>query len=343
MSFSVGEQLFESVKRPDGPTPEDKLRPVHTYGIGAYGVFKASTVAKNFCNALHFRGPQIPVTVRFSNGLGCMAQHDSWSDPRGMATRFYLSEKGENEIATDLIAMTLPEYFTPTVDTFLAFAEMAKPTPYRRESSWRKIWDLLNLKIPQPDPNPGEIISPYEGAMAYAGLNDFSKYSIYQVSMIGAPVSYARAAYHAVHTFIVTGQDGTRRWVRFAWTPTVGVLPRDQNEKPQDHYLAHELRDRLSKGAVEFCLMMVIGEVGDDFADSSRPWGSQRQRVNMGTLTLQTVADDQITDCERLSFNPMRLIDGIEASDDPLLLARLQTYEASRTARDGASCPFSRS
>jgi catalase len=89
--------------------------------------------------------------------------------------------------------------------------------------------------------------------------------------------------------------------------------------------------------------MMVIGEVGDDFADSSRAWGSQRQRVNMGTLTLDKIAEDQLADCEHISFNPMRLIDGIEASDDPLLLARRATYEASRTARDGTSCPFSRS
>ena len=42
-----------------------------------------------------------------------------------MATRFHLAHGA----ATDLIAMTLPEFFTPTAETFFDFAKTAKPAP----------------------------------------------------------------------------------------------------------------------------------------------------------------------------------------------------------------------
>ncbi len=116
---SIAEKLVEALARPDG---SPKLRPVHAIGIGATGHFVASDVARDYCIAEHFQGEKIDVTVRFSNGSGSATPHDGWSDVRGMATRFHLAE-GD---ATDLIAMTLAEFFTPTPETFLDFAVTAK-------------------------------------------------------------------------------------------------------------------------------------------------------------------------------------------------------------------------
>src|SRR4051812_7351952 len=99
----IAEELVEALVRPDGCP---KLRPVHALGIGATGHFVASDVARNYCIAEHFQGEKIDVSVRFSNGSGSAAQHDGWSDVRGMATRFHLA----GGAATDLIAMTLAEF-----------------------------------------------------------------------------------------------------------------------------------------------------------------------------------------------------------------------------------------
>jgi catalase len=63
----------------------------------------------------------------------------------------------------------------------------------------------------------------------------------------------------------------------------------------------------------------------------------------MGTLTLTSVAEDQAAACEHISFNPCRLLHGIEASDDPILHARKDAYEVSRKIRGGAQCLFNRS
>ena len=317
------------------PDPTPGLRPVHTIGVGVDGYFMASDVARTYCIAEHFKGQRIKVSVRFSNGIGSPFQHDGWGDVRGMATRFHLPDG----TATDLIATTLGEFFVRNVEDFFEFAKVAKLEPYGRRSPWLKIWDMLQLKLPPPrDPYPNETENVNAGALRYANGHRFAQLGVVQAAVIGAPVSYARASYHAVHTFIVTDPNGVRRPVRFSWQPVAGVRNTDTKVVPRDKYLREELEDRLQRWPAQFMLMMTIGEAGDALDDPTQPWPAMRNRVVMGTLTLIKVAEDQAADGERISFNPCRLSPGIEASGDPILKARKGAYEVSREMRGG--CPF---
>jgi catalase len=337
---SVAKRLVEAVIS-DFPDHLDGTRPVHTIGVGVDGYFVASDVARNYCKAEHFQGQRVAASVRFSNGSGSPVKHDGWSDVRGMATRFHL----ENGAATDLIAMTLPEFFVRTVDEFFAFTKASIPAPVRKESAWRKILDMLQLKPPLPDPMPGQTTSGAVGMLDYANRNAFAQLGVFQAGQIGAPESYARATYHAVHTFVVTAPDGVRRHVRFCWQPVAGVrttkISKNIDAAPVDDYLHHELRKRLERWPARFMLMMTIGEAGDAFEDPTQPWPAKRVRVVMGTLTLTKVAQDQAAAAEHISFNPCRFVPGIEASDDPILRARKCAYEISRQMRNGIPCPFS--
>lgn len=322
----------------DFPDHAPGTRPVHTIGIAATGHFVSSDVARSYCVAEHFQGQRVPVTVRFSNGSGSPTEHDGWSDVRGMATRFHLRD----DAATDLIAMTLGEFFTPTVESFLAFTKESRPVPVAAEGPWQKILDMLRLKPPMPDPMPGETTSGAAGLLGYANRHGFAKLGVFQAGSIGAPVSYARAAYHAVHTFVVVAPDGTRRYVRFTWQPVAGVRTTDPAAPPVDKYLHQELAERLRQAPAEFTLMMTIGEPGDALFDPTRPWPAKRIRIVMGSLMLEAIAADQAASSERISFNPCRLVPGIETSDDPILKARLEAYEVSRQMRGGTECPFNR-
>lgn len=317
-------------KRPD-------LRPVHAIGIGLTGSFLASPTARTYCIAEHFSGRRaVPVTVRFSNGSASARTHDGWSDVRGMATRFHL----DGGAATDLVAMTLPIFFTQTPEAFLEFLETARPIPVRATSAWRKLLDLLQLVQPMPDPYPGERRSPAPGAIQYADTHASAQLAVLQAATIGAPVSYARAVYHAVHAFAIEGPDGVRRWVRFSWRPVTGARNTDPTKPPVEKYLADELRARIAREPARFTLMMAIGEAGDDPTDPSRPWPPNRRRVVLGELTLDKIPTDQIAHCEKLSFNPMLLTPGIEASSDPVLLVRGEAYSKSSQWRGGTACPF---
>lgn len=331
----IVEQILEALVLPDGQP--DRLRRVHTIGIGATGFFVPSDIARDYCIAEHFAGDlPVPVTVRFSNGLGSPHQHDGWAgEAKGMATRFHL----KNGAATDLIAMTLPSFF-PSPEIFLDLLGVAKPERAKARSPWQKICGLLKLEQPTRDPFPGEVYWTVPGASRFADANASSQVAVAQASLLEAPSSYARAIYHAVHAFKLEGPApaGVQRWVRFSWRPVAGVHP---CTAPVDDYLQPELRERLAREPARFTLMIEIGEAGDDVNDSSRPWPPHRSRVVMGELTLDTVPDDQINRCERMSFNPMLLVDGIAASDDPVLHLRRQAYQDASRQRGGAACPFS--
>lgn len=326
----------------DMPPPEGSTerRPVHTVGVGATGYFEPSDVAREFCIAEHFQpregGKKFDVDVRFSNGMGIETVHDGWSDVRGMAVRFHL----DNGRSTDLIAMTLPVFFAPTEEKFRTFAWKARPKECRRQTPWEKIKQYLKLQLPMPDPYPGQTERPNEGAIAFADEHYWAQAAVLDASAIGAPVSYVRAAYHAVHTFVVTGKNKQKRWVRFTWAPVAGVLKTDPKEPPRDRYLRQDLEDRLANGTERFSLMMHIGETGDDFNDSTRQWPPHRKRVMMGTLTLVDAPKDRDDFYEKLSFNPMHLTDGIEPSGDPVLKIRKDVYKFSSERRGAVACPF---
>jgi catalase len=335
---SVAKRLVDSIIA-DFPDHKDGTRPIHTIGIGVKGIFEPSEVARSYCIAEHFQPKPDPVkvTVRFSNGSGSPAQHDGWNDVRGMATRFHL----DGDRAADLIAMTLGGFFVRSVDEFFDFTKSALQTKTKRESPWHKLVDMLSLKPPLPDPPPGQTQSGDAGTLDYADKHRFAQLAVFQAGMIGAPKSYVRAVYHAVHTFFVVGPDGVRRPVRFSWKPVAGVeTTKDTVKAPADDYLQGELRARLKQWPARMMLMMVIGEAGDVLEDPCVPWPARRARVVMGTLTLEEVAADQLADCEKMSFNPWRLVPGIEPSADPLLQARRDAYEDSRKRRGVTQCPF---
>jgi catalase len=319
------------------PKHDRGKRPVHTIGVGVDGYFTASDVAHKYCIAEHFSGQRICAKVRFSNASGGPEQHDGWSDVRGMATRFLLPSGA----ATDLIATTLAEFFARNVKDFFEFTKFDKHEPYQRESPWRKILDMLQLKVPRRDPYPGEKTNASAGILSYANRHRFGQLAVFEAKLIGAPRSYARAAYHAIHTFIVEGSDGVRRPVRFSWQPVAGVRNTNPDVPPDDDYLRQELDHR--QWPARFMLMMTIGEAGDAIDDPTRPWPARRVRVVMGTLTLTNVPKDQATAGEHISFNPWRLVHGIEPSGDRILLARRDAYEVSRKMRCGIACPFNRS
>jgi catalase len=335
--LSLAKQLVDAVEA-DFPDHDRGRRPVHTTGVGVEGYFEAEDVAKNYCIAEHFQGQRVPVSVRFSNGSGSPRQHDGWSDVRGMATRFHLKES-----ATDLIAMTLGEFFVRTVDEFFDFTKAAQPKAMAKPSLLQKLLATIQFKAPPRDPYPGETASGDAGVTDYADKHRFAQLAVVQAGTIGAPVSYVRASYHAVHTFIIPGPDAVRRPVRFSWKPVAGVRTTDTDKPPEDVYLKKELEDRLHDWPARFLLMMMIGEPGDALEDPTQPWPDRRVRVVMGTLTLTNVPKDQDAASEKIGFNPWRLVPGIEASGDPILLARRDAYQESQRRRGATACPFQRS
>ena len=138
---------------------------------------------------------------------------------------------------------------------------------------------------------------------------------------------------------MTTAPDGTVRPIRYRWAPTVGVdgITDDEAlELPHD-YLATELEDRLASGTISFTLNFIVGDTNDPIDDPTIPFPVNRPRITAGVLTFDRMVDDHRTECELLSYNPTRVGNGFDLSDDPLLAARGRAYAASSEQR--GACP----
>jgi catalase len=319
----------------DFPDHREGTRPVHTVGIGATGYFVPSDVAPSYSTAEQFAGGRVPVTVRFSNGSGSPVERDNAPDARGMATKFHLSGGRE----ADLVMMTLPVFFVRTPEEFLEFTAASEPKPDRPEPWWRKVLDTLELRSPAPAPNPGATTTGVPGMLEYASRHSFADLSLIFMSTLVTPTSYARVKYHAVHTFRATGADGVVRLVRLTCEPVAGVRPVEDTSKEEPDHLRSELGRRLGRGPARFVLRMNIAGQGDVTDDPTAVWDNTQPRIVMGELVLTDLVPDQVADCERLSFNPTRVVPGLECSDDPILAARRGAYEESGRRRGATGCP----
>lgn len=333
---SQGEALVDAIVK-DFPDHDRSTRPVHAIGIGVIGTFVANPVAREFSTAEHLSGVEIPVTVRFSNGSGSPVERDGAVDVRGMATKFRLP----SAVDTDIIAMTLPMFFVRTVDEFFAFTRAGIPRAERPTSFVEKVLDILRLRQSAPDPGPTGVGGD-RGLIEYANWHGFAVDAVMGAAGVVTPSSYARAAYHAIHAFRATAPDGTVRFVRLHWEPVAGVLPIDAGHAstlPAD-YLHTELAGRLARDDVRFELRAQVADAGDPIDDPTVVWSDRRLRLTLGELRLTALVADQVRDCEHLSFNPTRVVPGLECSDDPILAARRAAYEVSCERRGGRGCPI---
>jgi len=90
---------------------------------------------------------------------------------------------------------------------------------------------------------------------------------------------------------------------------------------------------RLERGAIRFSLEVQIAQPGDAVNDPSAAWPKDRERVVVGTLSIDEVESGREQGGDVLVFDPTRVTDGIELSDDPVLQFRSSAYSASVARR----------
>ena len=87
-------------------------------------------------------------------------------------------------------------------------------------------------------------------------------------------------------------------------------------------FFLDDLPQRIAKRPVVFHLKAQLAAAGDQTRDPSQPWPDNRQVVDLGVLTLDKPVADSLEAQKKLAFLPTHLTDGIELSDDRLLVIR---------------------
>ena len=157
--------------------------------------------------------------------------------------------------------------------------------------------------------------------------------------MPAPPESYATVAYNGIHTFRWENADGEARHVRWHLEPEAArVELADEEAKARGRdYLQEEIAGR---AGAAWRMSVSIAEDGDAIDDPTEQWPDERERVEVGRLELTGVESDrEQSPDDVLVFDPTRMIDGIETSDDPILPFRPRAYAVSVQTPLGRSDP----
>ncbi len=301
----VYEQIIEVVDSLYGAHPEH--RALHTKGSWCEGTFTATPAAGELCRAFHLRGDPVSALIRFSNASGKPDAHDADREARGMAVKL----RGDGA-EIDILATTTPTFVTRTPEDFLEF-----------------------MRLRLPDPETGE--PNMERLGAFLGAHPECQTAI-QATIGGEPLaSFATAPYFSPHTFWLIDADGDRHPVRYRWLPDAGEhhLADEEARARGRNYLHEELTERLAEGSMRFRLLFQRPSADDPLDDATALWPEDRELVEAGELEITAVVDDPERDRHIEVFDPTRLPDGVEPSDDPILHARPRAYSVSAYRRLG--------
>ena len=292
------ERVYESYGRHEGH------RALHAKGTFCRAKFTATPPAAGLTSAAHMSGEPVDATVRFSNGGGDPTVPDYIPDVRGLATTFHLPHGSR----TDIVAQTLPYYPFPDQEGFLEALKDRKPNP----------GSLVRLPVMM-------VRHPRVARTLPAVMK----------AMLSLPASFAARSYYPFHAYKWVAADGAEHWVRYTWRPTIdepAVSMRTARKLGAD-YLFDELRDRLARGPIRMELEVQVAGDGDDPHDPSSIWPDDRERLVVGTLEVSAIDPDADAG---IVFDPMRLTDGIDPSDDPVLRFRPAVYSISHERRTSA-------
>ena len=155
------------------------------------------------------------------------------------------------------------------------------------------------------------------------------------------PASYARLRYNGLHAFRWVDANGAERNVRYSWLPEAGeaTISGGEAKAAGPDYLRREIVERIAREPVRFTLQVQLGGEGDPTADPTAIWPADRETVAVGTLELTELETGRDTGSDILVFDPTRLTDGVELTDDPIPRFRSQAYSVSVEERAGAARP----
>jgi catalase len=120
--------------------------------------------------------------------------------------------------------------------------------------------------------------------------------------------------------------------VRYQLVPLAARADRPDGVFDGPRRLSDEMAARLASGPVGYDVLVKQAGPRDDPHDPTSVWGSVNA-LTAGRLEITAPVDDPERDGTVVVFDPTRVIDGIELSDDPILRYRPAAYRESVARR----------
>ncbi|WP_040693217.1 catalase [Nocardia vinacea] len=301
-------------------------RVVHARGAGAYGYFRPYDGWLGDFTAARFlidSSVETPVFVRFSTVAGSRGSADTVRDVRGFATKFYTAQGNY-----DLVGNNFPVFFIQDGIKFPDFVHAVKPEPHN--------------EIPQA-------ASAHDTLWDFVGQQPETLHAImWLMSDRALPRSYRMMQGFGVHTFRLVNSEGRGTFVKFHWTPKLGVHSLLWDECQQvagrdPDFNRRDLWDCIAAGQYpewELGVQLVSdeSEFGFDFdlLDPTKIIPEEQVPVQpVGRMVLDRNPDNFFAETEQVAFHTANLVPGIDFSDDPLLQLRNFSYLDTQLIRLG--------
>jgi len=301
-------------------------RVVHARGATAYGYFEAygawgDEPISRYTRAklLQEKGKRTDVAVRFSTVAGGRDSSEAARDPRGFAVKFY-TEEGN----WDLVGNNLGVFFIRDAIKFPDFIHSQKPDPVTFRQEPNRQLDFIS-QTPE---------------------------SMHMVMLLysprGIPASYRTMQGFGVNTYKWVNAEGDTVLVKYHWIPRQGVrswTAADAAAVQAQDLGAHtkDLHDAIERGEYpEWELrvqMMSDGEHPEldfDPLDDTKVWPEELfEPKPVGHMVLERNVANVFAENEQIAFGTGVLVDGLDFSDDKMLVGRTFSYSDTQRYRVG--------
>ncbi|MBA2763715.1 MAG: catalase [Thermoleophilaceae bacterium] len=301
-------------------------RVVHARGATSYGFFEATgTVADDpiskFTRAKLFQeaGKRTDVAVRFSTVAGGRDSSEAARDPRGFAVKFY-TEDGN----WDLVGNNLAVFFIRDAIKFPDFIHSQKPDPVTFRQEPNRQLDFISQS-----PEAMQMVTLLYGPR-------------------GVPASYRTMQGFGVNTYKWLNADNEAVLVKYHWLPKQGVrcwTAADAAAVQGDDLGAHthDLHQAIENGDYpewELCVQLMSDddhpELDFDPLDDTKVWPEELFPVlPIGRMVLDRNVQNVFAENEQIAFGTGVLVDGLDFSDDKMLVGRTFSYSDTQRHRVG--------
>lgn len=275
-------------------------------GICASGEFVGSAEGRRLSSASAFSGQPVPVVARFSVGGANPKAGDNAKTQRNMALQFNLPN-GEQWLMGNISS---PVFGAASPQQFIGLLASRQPDPATK----------------MPDPAKVKAFNDANPEVLLQGKHFASQ---------PVPASFGAVNYWGVHAFGFVNDSGAKQFGKWLFEPVAGLqgLTDDEAKAKGPSFLFDDLRQRVKEGKVAFNFNLELAQAGDKIDNATVPLPEGRQKVNLGTLRITSVADDAAGPCLTVNYNPLVLPRGVEPSADPMLAARAAPYAVSQGRR----------
>ncbi len=316
-------------------------RVVHARGLAAHGFFELTGSLADVTQAavLSQVGVKTPVFVRFSTVAGNRGSMDLARDVRGFAVKMYTSQGN-----WDLVGNNIPVFFIQDAIKFPDLIHAVKEEPDRgfpqAQSAHDTFWDWI------------------------ACTPEAMHMVMWQMSDRTIPRSVRMMQGFGIHTFRLVSAEGKSTFVKFHWTPKLGIQSvvwdeavkingADPDYHRRDLYNSIEMGD-FPEWELGVQLFSEEDAAGFEFdhLDSTKLIPEEVVPLRtIGRMVLDRNPANVFDETEQVAFCTQNIVPGIDFSDDPLLHGRNFSYLDTQLKRLGSTnftqipinapkCPF---